>query len=382
MQLITGSVGENGANALSDSALVQAILLKIQRAATPTVPAAPYLSSYDGVVGNGTKTAIRNFQTDHVFVSADGTQSTNVANATAGLVSPGDVTWTKLLEKVDPLFSDMRVLVGGKTVYVAATAAQLQTRIAAANALTFTPAFRLKVFACINRMHVLYGTAISVSAQGDRRSFQQQYNLLTGPGNVTNAGPGESNHNFGMAVDLGFKELRWLKRNGTVVENETSWFHKLDAETGFNGESIKFWDVMREVGTSPQVAAFRGPVSDRPHLQNWSDAGVSMTARLPFLLTSAGAMRWSRANGVYTCDLGYGGAYFPVGSSSQIWNNQATVTIPQITLARAAGQAAHPPRPGTPPPGPVTQADVVAMRAALRADFVAADAAWQTWTPN
>ena len=377
MQLITGSVGENGVNSLSDSALVQAILLKTRSVATPTRPAAPYLSTYDGVVGNGTKTAIRNFQTDHVFISANGTQSTNVPNATAGLVSPGDATWTKLLEKVDPLFNDMRVLVGGKTVYVAATNAQLQIKIALANAMTFTAAFRVKVMNCINRMHALYGTAISVSAQGDRRNFQQQYNLLNGPGNVTNAGPGESNHNFGMAVDLGFKDLRWLKRNGTVVEDETSWFHKMDAENGFSGESMKFWNVMREVGTGPQVGAFRGPVGDRPHLQNWNDAGVSMTARLPVLLTSAGQMRWSRANCVYTCDLGYNGAYFPVGTSSQVWNRQATVTIAQITQGRAAAQ---PPRPV--PPGPVIQADVTAMRAALRADFDAADAAWQTWTPN
>lgn len=380
MQSIIGSVGENGANSLSDSALVQAILLKTQRVAAPNRPAAPYLSSYDGVVGNGTKTAIRNFQTDHVFVSADGTRSAVVPNATAGLVSPGDATWTKLLEKVDPLFKDMRVLVGGKTVYVEATNAQLLTKTAAVSALTFTAAFRLKVNNCINRMHLLYGTAVSVSAQGDRRNFQQQYDLLNGPGNVTNAGPGESNHNFGMAVDLGFKELRWLKRNGTVVENETSWFHKMDAETGFSGESMKFWNVLREVGTSPQVGAFRGPVGDRPHLQNWSDAGVSMTARLPVLLTGAGQMRWSRAGGVYTCDLGYGGAYFPVGTSSQIWNRQAAVTIAQITQGRAAARAAHPPR--AVPSGPVTQADVTAMRAALRSDFDAADAAWQTWTPN
>ena len=174
MQLITGSVGENGANSLSDSALVQAILLKTQSAATSGRPAAPYLSSYDGVVGNGTKTAIRNFQTDHVFISPNGTQSMNVPNATAGLVRPGDATWTKLLEKVDPLFYDMRVLVGGKTVYVAATAAQLQTKVVAASAMTFTPVFRLKVINCINRMHVLYGTAISVSAQGDRRYLQGQ----------------------------------------------------------------------------------------------------------------------------------------------------------------------------------------------------------------
>ncbi len=380
MQSIIGSVGENGANSLSDSALVQAILLKTQRAAAPNRPAAPYLSSYDGAVGDGTKTAIRNFQTDHVFIAANGTPLASVPNATAGLVNPGDATWAKLLEKVDPLFADMRVLVGGKTVYVAATNAQLQAKLTLANALTFTPAFRVKVLNCINRMYALYGTAVSVSAQGDRRNFQQQYDLLNSGRGVTNAGPGESNHNFGMAVDLGFKDLRWLRRNGTVVENETSWFHIMDAATDFRGESTKFWDVLRAVGTSQQVGAFRGPVGDRPHLQNWNDAGVSMTSRLPFLLTSAGQMRWSRASGVYTCDLGYGGAYFPVGTASQIWNREATVTAAQIEQGRTAARTARPPRPV--PDGPVTQADVTAMRNALRADFEAADAAWQTWTAH
>lgn len=228
MQGITGTVGDNGANKTSDVALVQAILLKTKGMATRTTPATPYLTSYDGDCGKNTKAAISAFQDDYVFVSSDGLQCVPNPRATAGLVQPGDATWQKLIEKVDPAFSDMRAMDGGKTVYVAATAQQLAARIEAVGGLTFTAPFRTKVIACINRMYELYGIAVGVCDKGDRRNFQAQYILLISGGNVTHAGPGESNHNFGMAVDLGFKELRWLKKHGEVTEHETSWFHILN----------------------------------------------------------------------------------------------------------------------------------------------------------
>lgn len=407
MQLITGTVGENGGNNVSDTALVQAILVKTQRPATPTVPAAPFLASYDGVCGDGTIAAIRDFQNHFVFVSADGRQSAPNPNATAGLVRPNDATWTKLVEKVSQGFSDMHVLPGGKVVYVAATAAQLQAKLANANSLTFTDAFRTKVVACINRMHTLHGIAIGVCTDGARRDFQTQYGLLTSGRNVTNAGPGESNHNFGMAVDLGFSGLRWLQANGTVTENETCWLHSMERVS--SAQALKFWEKLREIGTSAEVGAFRGPAGDRPHLQNWNDANVSMTARLAAHLTRSGNMHWSRGRGTYMCDLGFGGPPVAVGTAAQIWNNQATVTVASLTQARAGANAPavpgrgpqvpqgipqrpglpqQPNRPGQPggpgqrPQGPVTAADVIAMQRELRRQFELADANWRNWTPQ
>jgi len=296
----------------------------------------------------------------------------------------------------------MRVLAGGKTVYVAATAGQLQAKITAANALTFTLAFRTKVIACINRMHALHGIAIGVCDKGDRRSFQTQYALLTGGEHVTDAGPGESNHNFGMAVDLGFEGLRWLQSNGTVTENETSWLHRLDPKQKAPvPEALKFWDALRTVGTSAEVGAFRGPYNDRPHLQNWDDAGVIMAARLADLLARSGTMRWRGTPGAYSSDLGMGGDLYALGTAAQIWNSQARVTIDMLTRARAA-QAARvgqqrpvmppsvsnrPMQPGNPPQSaprlpPVTQTDVVTMQRELRRQFELADANWQNWTPR
>jgi hypothetical protein len=402
MQLITNTVGENGTNSVADVALVQAILVKTQRPAGST-PAGPFLASYDGDCGPATIAAIKEFQNHHVFVSADGRQSMPNANATAGLVRANDATWAKLLQKVPADFADMRVLAGGKKVYVAATAAQLQTKITAANALAFTDAFRIKVIACINQMHTLHGIAIGVCRQGDRRNFQTQYELVTSGRGVTNAGPGESNHNFGMAVDLGFEGLRWLQANGTVTENETSWFHQMDPNQTVNEHALKFWEALRTVGTSAAVGAFRGPASDRPHLQNWNDAGVSMTARLAPHLTRSGTMRWTRTRGTYNCDFGLGGDVYPVGTAAQIWNRQATVTIDVLTRARTAaagrpgqqiparvpmpgqapGQIPMPRQPGVaqaPALGRATQADVVAMQQQLRAQFELADTNWRNWT--
>ncbi|WP_426172928.1 hypothetical protein [Massilia sp. TWR1-2-2] len=379
MQTIRASVGDSGTNAASDVALLQAILLKTARRPTP---AAPYLSSCDGICGPITKGAIRAFQADHELAPP------NPAVA-AGLVRPGDATWTKLLENVDRDFSDMRVL--GTTVYVAAPNAQLQRNIAAANADTFTAGFRVKVIACINRMHALHSIAINVCPKGDRRDFQTQYELLASGRGVTNAGPGESNHNFGMAVDLGFAGLRWLNRDGGVIENETSWLHRLDAHRC--DQAMLFWEALRAVGTSGEVGAFRGPVADRPHLQNWDDSGVVMAARLADLLTRSGTMRWSGTRGSYATDLGLGGALIPIGTAAQIWNRQAAVTVEVLTRARELGVASQEvrsqgfdPQPQNQPHGahgaarPATPTDVLAMQQALRHEFELADANWQNWT--
>jgi hypothetical protein len=376
MQLITGSVGDGATNVASDVALVQAILLTITRPPAPGQSASPYLTSYDGACGPVTKKAIRAFQTDQVFVSAARSQSVPNPNATVGQIKPQDATWTKLLALVPSAFANLRVLPGGKTVYVQASAEELQARLGASGALTFTPTFRVKVRNCINQMYTLHGVAAGVCAKGDRRTFQAQYALwLQGPG-ITSAGPGESNHNFGMAADIGFAGLRWLHADGKVDANETSWMHHLEAHS--SGQALTFWAALRTVGTSAAVGAFRGPEKDRPHLQNWNDANVSMRGRLAALLQASGTMKWSYAQGSYRSDLGLGGAQVNVGTAAQIWNLNASLSAAILTQVRAAAAAAK--RVAAPPPA--TAQDITAMRQALRKQFELADASWQNWTPQ
>ena len=91
---------------------------------------------------------------------------------------PGDATWVKLLAKLPAAFADLRALPGGKIVYLPASGAEVQSRLGAVAAMTFAPAFRTKVQACLRRLHQLHGIAVGVCPQGDRRTFQAQYALL------------------------------------------------------------------------------------------------------------------------------------------------------------------------------------------------------------
>jgi hypothetical protein len=388
MQIITDSVGEKGANAVHDAALVQAILLKIPRAVTATQREAQYLTSYDGVCGKNTIAAIKAFQNDFVFVNNATQQSVPNPNATAGLVKADDATWKALLAQVPEEFKNLRVLNGGKTVYVEATADEKQAKITALSSLTFTTLFRDKVASCINEMHRLHGIALGVCRAGDRRTFQKQFEIRRDTPANTNAGPGESNHNFGMATDIGFGGLRWLHTDGTVEANETCWLHKLDPnQKGTSAEANRFWDAQRAVGTSATVSMFRGPAGDRPHLQNWDDSRVKMKERLAVHLQNSGKMKWSLVSSAYACDLGYGGKHYSVGTAMKIWDLDATVTAANIDEARAEAHARALkalPKGTPPPPAPAkaTAADVTAMKQLLREDFDAADTNWQNWTPS
>jgi hypothetical protein len=393
MQAIAGSVGDGGTNTGSDVALIQVMLMKVQQAGGR----GPYLTSYDGASGPGTIAAIRQFKIDQ------NVEPQTPAAAVRGVIQPDDATWRRLAAMVPQDFQGLRVLPAGKTVYLEATTQQRDAKITNAATFTFAPAFRVKINNLINRMHAVHGIAVGVCPQGGRRSFQEQYELFTSGRGVTNAGPGESNHNFGMAADIGFAGLRWLRSDGTVVENEGHWLgqmHRVSAE-----QELKFWDALRAVGTSNAVGAYRGPAGDRPHLQNWSDAGVSMARGLAAHLTRSGTMHWERAGRVYQSDLGFGGVLYPVGTAAQIWAGNATIDAATLTRARAAARpraaalpaaarqpaglavqgaparaAAVPAAAGQ--PAQATAEDVAAMRRALRAEFERADRNWSAWLPS
>lgn len=399
MQRLTGPVGEAGKNARHDSALVQAILASIKRPANLDPKTPVYLTNIDGDFGDKSKKALRQFQYDRVFVNPAGTISQVVAGATAGLVADNDTTWKAMLAAIPPDRSDLRVLATSKTVYVAATQGQHTLNTARVAQLTFAPTFRRLVVTLLDQIFQKYKISVSVCNQGDRRDFQTQYDLLTSvdrqgrPRNVTRAGPGESNHNFGQGADIGFAGLRWLRRDGTIVDDEDSWMHRLDPAQTALDEALIFWKMMRSEGTA--LGMFRGPEVDRPHLQAWSDAGVDMAERLAAHVTRFGEMRWRGRNQRYQCDLGLGGEYFDVGSAAEIWRREARVTVAMLTQAQAAQAArTRPPTParsnvavprgGTgqmvaPRPPAVTQADVRAMQAALREDFEAGDINWAEW---
>src|SRR5262245_16357309 len=251
--MISASVGEGGVNRKCDAALVQVMLMKIQQYRSPGRSLSTYLTSYDGDCGPKTKAAIKAFQEDQTWnpnnpfaaptPAAKSTPSGmfSLADLTAasrpwspnvpykpGLVEPGDATWKALVAQTPPEYQDLRVLPAGRIVYLQGTTNDLHASITAVNALTFVDSFRQSVINCINAMYKAHEIAIWVCPDGARRDFATQDRLLNSGRKVTNAGPGESNHNFGMAVDLGFEKLRWIHFDGRIEQNETHWMHKLD----------------------------------------------------------------------------------------------------------------------------------------------------------
>lgn len=380
MQKLSSSVGAGGANTRHDTALVQARLRLAQRPLQLDPLRSPYLRTIDGDCGALTLVALRQFQSDQVFVAPDGRSSQVVAGATAGRIDPDDQSWKKLVAATPAEMTDLRVLDGGITVFLAAPTHELSSAIAAASAMTFEPLFRAHLLALMQRIHEQTGIAVKVCRDGARRSFQTQYGLLMGKRHVTDAGPGESNHNFGQAADLGFDGLRWLRRDGSLVDDEDAWLRKLDPKEHAVGEAGLFWALLRTHGLA--LGLYRGPMRDHPHLQAWPDAHVDMASRLADLLNRVGKLRWSGHKGHYECDLGLGGKLFKVGSAAQIWNREAAVTVAMVNEARAArpvpalisNVADRPPA-----PVPATEADATALKAALRADFDAADSQWASW---
>jgi peptidoglycan hydrolase-like protein with peptidoglycan-binding domain len=389
MQLISGSVGANGANAVHDVALVQAILVKTIRPASAdgARAAGPYLASYDGVYGNQTLASIKAFQTDNPPPRAAG--ATGAAPAPTGLIAPGDATWAALLLRVPTDFANLRALPLSKIVYVEATAAQLQAKLTAVAAMTFNATFRTNAEACINGVYTAHGIAMGVvPGTGDRRTFETQHNLFIDPRGVTGAGPGESNHNFGQAADFSFSGLRWLRSNGTVVENETHSLHRLDPPQQGAAPARIFWTTFQGIGIA--LGLFRGPAGDQPHLQTWNDSTIYTPTRLADLLQRSGNMHWAKSRDTpYQCDFGLGGAFTAannVGTADQLWTSNATVTVATLTAARTAAALAAArrigPRAVPAAVAPSTAAEVTAMKAALRTQMELADTNWQAWTPS
>lgn len=379
MQALSNSVGEHAANARHDAALVQARLRLARRPAQLDPARPPYLAAIDGDCGPRTLSGLRQFQSDQVFVGADGRSSQPVAGATPGQVRPGDLTWQRLVAATPAALADLRALAGSATVYVAASTDELAAAISAAAAMSFEPRFGTLVQALMRRVHQAHGIAIRVCRNGSRRTFQTQYELLMSGRRVTRAGPGESNHNFGQAVDLGFQGLHWLRRDGRLVDNEDAWLHQLDPNQHADGDAALFWRLLRSEGQA--IGLHRGPVSDHPHLQAWPDANVDMADRLADLLNRTGTLRWAGRRQRYQCDLGGGGRLFDVGSAAQIWSGQAQVSAAELTQALAA-RPAPAPGPGTPPAAAVpavTPAELAAMKARLQAAFRTADTQWMQW---
>jgi hypothetical protein len=421
---IKDSVGEGGANRTHDVAMVQLMLRLVKDSKQ-----APYLSSdYDGSYGPATKSAIIAFQKDQQLIADPATNAnavvatnvTAVANAAAGataaaneksgLIAKGSRTLAKLSALVPAAYANMRIIDNTKTVYLPMDAATHQTNAESiGNDPNLNPDFRGKVRKMADQMFDDHKISLSTPRDGRRRTFAEQMAVAL---SATGAGPGESNHQYGRAVDIGFQDLQWISGNGDI-KKENYW---LSASQMPSAKQQAFWNARNTIATA-QGLFKTNKTDDLIHLQAYDDNGVSYGRSLVALLNSVHRANhaWAVATGhpnQYKSDFGLGGATYPVGSARQIWSSQATVTKADLAAAinikltkdknfNFGKFFGDPPMPmnlniKTPPMNPnakippvkqIKEADIklgyiTKIQKELKGDFEAADANWNRWTPK
>lgn len=360
MPEIKDSVGEGAKNNGHDVALVQAMLKVIK-----TPKGTSYLTSnYDGIYGKDTKQAITSFQQDNKIIPADPKQ---VAIADKpGFIDKNGPTLIAMVQSLPESHKTMTIMANTKTVYLVGDAKQ-----ATASALSIRadnnldPSFRIKVAQLVDEMYEQHNIVLTTTKDGRRRSFAEQAPIV--PPN-SYSGPGESNHQYGRAVDIGFRNLQWIKGDGTIYK-DTDWLNGLEGISVAKANA--FWDARDAIAVN-KLGLFRLTM-ERIHLQNFDDGMVSMARSLASLLTTVGKTEWQavpvpRSN-KYKSDLGYGKGFFQVGKAIQIWNGNADVTFDMLATAKGVKVT------------DIKQQDVDAMKALLKADFEAADQNWNQWKP-
>lgn len=377
---IFGTVGEGAANKSHDVALVQAMLRVVKDAKNQ-----PYLAGkYDGVYGPQTKDALLRFQTQHKLVPPPaGSGDKN------SFVAPGGPTMQKLNAMLPATHKEMTIIQNSKTVYLPGAEGAMKAGQDSLRAdAKLDGAFRAKVADLVGQMYKTHKIVIWAGNLGRHRTFAEQAALGA---NVTKAGPGESNHNFGRAVDLVFKDMHWVASDGAIVK-DTPWIEKLSQAS--SAKATAFWDG-RDVLVY-KAGLFTLKVNwDRPHVQSFDQKTVHMGRSLAALLSAVGKSKWASVAGGYKSDLGLGGPLAPVGTAKQIWAGAAPVTkaamaqaltAAKLSLATGrdiwAGKAVKkaPAAKGV-AAADITAGDVAAVQKFLKHDFQSADGHYLKWKP-
>jgi peptidoglycan hydrolase-like protein with peptidoglycan-binding domain len=390
---IKESVGHGGINRGHDVAMVQVLLQIVKNAKGHS-----YLgASYDGAYGNITKQAIIAFQKDQKLVAeakatpivGPGTGPGAVAGpppASApkgapaaakapaekeGFVAPGSPTMQKLNSMLPPNYAAIRIIEGTKLVYWSGSAtAATDSASAIRSAAGLDPTFRENVAKLVELTHQRYAIALSLPATGGLRTFQKQYELATQPNPPTGAGPGESNHNFGLAVDIGPLGFKWIGAS-LLAKTEPGWWLN-DLSKTYPQKAMEIWAARNQIAFA-ELGMFPSALpGDHVHVQKFSDANVSMSRSLAHLMNQVGALKWQFAGGQYKSDFGLGGPFYAVGIAERVWEGKGAVTKTVLEAAYKAVKKQE----------PVTDAAVTVMKAKLKADFVTAESKRFQWVPK
>jgi hypothetical protein len=392
---IKDSVGEGGTNLVHDVALVQAMLTVIKNAKSDA-----YLPDYDGKYGPSTKGAIIQFQTDRgllkpaakpasVGAAPKAAAPPAAAGEKEGLVAKGSDTLAKMVAALPADYKAMLIIENTRTVYFPGVEADATASAAAIILLDLEPTFRGKVANLVKLMYATHKIVLWVTKSGGRRTFDQQ-DKQTG----TKAGPGESNHNFGRATDIGFNRFQWLTAGGAIVKDEDWWLNKMTKNNTNKlgkAKATELWTARDAIATKSPLGLFNSILDgDDDHLQSFDDHLPNDRA-LAALLNLVGVMIWEAEHKTprrYNCDLGLGGKMYNVGRATDIWNLNATVTKAMMAEAMtdalkrgpfAKDFAAKKVLPFK--EADIKAADLTKMKQSLKDDFVAAETNWLKWQP-
>jgi hypothetical protein len=423
---LKGDVGEGADNKAHDVGLVQLMLRVVKDAKNQ-----PYLATdFNFIYGAATKDAIVRFQQDSKLVPIPDAKKdagappapavVTAAMEKAGLVGKNSLTFKKLNQLLPAKYADVVIMEDAKLIYVPAAEANAKGEAATIGSKAELDAsFRSKLSNLVTQMYAAHKIALSIPKSGWRRDFAWQYMLkLKGTG----AAPGESNHQYGQAADIGMNGLQWVSGDGNF-QSVDYWLNPVSA-SGLKMPQSKrdaLWDARNAIAYKSLGLYPTSKAGDDVHVQGYSDASVDYPRSLATLLNLGGKVRWKALpHHEYGTDYGLGGLYFNVGSATELWRNQGKVTAADlVTAIKAAGkdlaklpvfkdfdyvknavkaQAAPaavklPPLPVAKVPGAalvdgksikmtdIKQTDIDAIRKVLKQDWASADTNWQKWKP-
>ena len=357
MPEITGSVGDTANNKTHDVALVQAMLRLVKNAKGATY----FGSAYDGTYSAAMKTAITAFQTDN----AKAIQAGEKGAEKLGMMDSGGKTLAALAAALPATHATMRVIANTKTVYLEGAAADAGASAAAIRGdAEFEATFKQRLSALVDTMYATHKIVLKITPTGRRRTFAQQ-----AAETATKAGPGESNHNFGRASDIGFRGFKWLQGDGTIKQ-DIDWLNTLEAVSAVKAGAL--WDARDALAAKQPLYPLK---FERIHLQLYDQATISNQRSLVNLLNAVGTTKWAIG---YKSDFGLGGAQYDVGSAKQIWAGNAVVSKNDLAMALTASAAAKAAKKAY----KLTDIDVkqiAAMQKTLKGDFELADRNWIKW---
>jgi len=403
---------------VQDIAMVQMMLKVIKDAKGDA-----YLKvNYNGEWNDQTKDALIRFQKDHKLIDLPPAPGAKAGAPLAkaldkeGVVDTDSAT-LKALNAALPLdYKDAIILSGAKTVYFPGSNADAKASSSKVRGeLQLEMKFRIKAADFIDQFYSQTKIVVSTPpGSGMRRDFQGQMNV------TSQAGPGESNHQFGQAADIGFGGLKWIDGDGTI-RKDTSWLNLGEDEKGVKkaymtpqkaAEFIKAHNnlVFGKIGLFPTSLA-----GDYTHVQAYSDNSLSYSRSLAKLLNIDGKMKWDGTKHVpgqqnkYKSDFGLEGKTYVVGTAKELFGGKAKISkadlvdalnsskkdlskmdiFKEFKFVKDALKAAKT-VPGKLPPSitgekvrekDIIETDLELLRKAAKKDWTKAGEDWKQWVP-